>query len=222
MARRVSGVHDAHARRVHGDHRRDRVGLLARLHRLGRDGHQVVGVRRARDMQLRAADHHAAGLAINDAHVHVRIVLLHRRQRAIALRVGDALGDANVVALRSVDVRADPFDVLGRVAHLRRRSHQGHDRLVGDVGDEVRRVQQRDARLQIRRRVRDAHERARGAGLRRIEAVVRRSDFVHGVAEHRIALDVADALAFEVSRAAVVERSSILGAGHHEGGLLEC
>ena len=215
VARRIGGVHDAHARRGDRHHRGDRVRLLARLHRLRRDGHQVVGVGRARDVELRAADHDTVRVAVHHAHVQVGIVLLGGRQRAVALRVGDALDDAEVFLLRAIDVVADALDVGRAVAHARGRRHQRHDRLVRDVRDQIRLVQHGDARAEILGRARDGHQRARSKGLGREEAVVGRRDLVDRRTEHGVALEVVDALALEVGRAAVSERGSILGAGLH-------
>ena len=53
----------------------------------------------------------------------------------------------------------DPLGIV-RFAHAASRGDQRHDRLVGDVRDEVGLVQQRDARLEVGGRARHAHQRA--------------------------------------------------------------
>ena len=76
VARRVRRVDDLHAGRVDRDHRRDGVVVLAVLHRLGRDGQQLVAHRRTGDVQLGAADDDAVGLTVDHVHVGVGVLLL--------------------------------------------------------------------------------------------------------------------------------------------------
>ena len=69
-------------------------------------------------MELGAADDDAVRLALDDAHVGVGVVLLVRRTAAVALGVGDALGDADVALLRVVDLARMRSTYSGHVVHL--------------------------------------------------------------------------------------------------------
>ena len=137
----VRRVDDAHAGRADRHGAGDGVVLLAGLHRLRRHHEQVVAQRRAADVQLGAADDHAVAAAVDDVHVRVGVALAGRRQAAVALGVGDALGDAHVGDDGVVDVGLQPV-LVDRVDALqpRRRRQQRHERLVGDVEGEVHRV----------------------------------------------------------------------------------
>ena len=112
MARRIGGVDDLHPGRVDGDHGGNGVVLFARLHRLGRDRHQLVTERRARDVELGAADHDAVAGTIDDMDVSVGIVLLAGRTGAITLGVGDALRDAYVATVGFIDEGVHLLDVV--------------------------------------------------------------------------------------------------------------
>ena len=222
MARRKSRVDDLDAGRVDRDRASDRVGLLAGLHRLGRDHHQVVAHRGAGDVQLGAADHDAVAPPLDHARVRVRIVLLARWTAAIALRVRDAFDDANVAALRGLHVVADAFRIFRqRIRDARCRGRQRHDRLVGHVGNDVGFEQQRNPIAQLIRRARNRHQRTDCAGLGRIEAVVAIRDSRDAFAQQRMSDDVAHALAFEVGFAVVIQRLLVLLSGHHRG-FLSC
>ena len=119
-----------------GTMRGDRVVLLAGLHRLGRDRHQLVAERRAGDVQLGAADDDAVGLAVDDVDVGVRVVLLaaaggERSPLASVMhwvmRMSRACASSMNAWIRSM--------YCGAPSLIRPpRRGQGHDRRVGDVG----------------------------------------------------------------------------------------
>ncbi len=218
MARREGRVDYLDAGRVDRHCASDRVRLLAGLHRLGRDHHQVMRHRRARDVELGAADHDPIATPLDHPRVGVGIVLFAGRTGTIALGVRDAFDDTNVLALRGLHVIADALRIFRqRVRDARRRSGERHDRLVGDVGDDVGFEQQRDPIAQFIRRSRDRHQRADCAGLRRVELVVALRYSRHAFAKQRMIDEVAHALAFEIGFAVVVERLLVLLSGHHRG-----
>ena len=94
--------------------------------------------RRARDVQLGAADHDAVAAPFDHARVGVGIVLFAGRAAAIALRISDAFDDAHVFALRGLHVMPDALGIFRQgVRDPRRRGRQRHDRLVGHVGNDV-------------------------------------------------------------------------------------
>ena len=174
--------------------------------------------RSAGDVQLGAPDDHAVSLAVHHPHVGVEIVLAGRRTAAVALGVGDALGDAHVITLRFVDEGIDPLDVLGfGVDHPPGRSLERLDGGIGDVGHHPRRVQQRDHLAQIVRAARHCHQRRGGIGRRVIETVIASRSGIHGLAQDRVRFEVVNLFALEVRQASVCERFLVLLAGAHCG-----
>src|SRR5271168_678622 len=172
--------------------------------------------RRARDVQLGAANHNAVAPTLDHARVRVGIILFARRTRAIALRVRDAFYDANILSLRGVDVVADALRTLGQcVRDARGRGRQRHDGLVGDVGYYVGFEQQWNPIAQFVRRAGNLHQGADGTRLGRVELVVAFGYSRDAFAQQRMIDEVAHALAFEIGFAIVVERLLVLLSGHH-------
>ena len=99
VTRRVGGVDDLHPRRVHRHHGRHGVLVLAGLHGLGGNRHELVTHGRRGDVELRTANDDAVIGAPDHPHELVRIVLIPGPTAAIALGIGDALGDAHVAFL---------------------------------------------------------------------------------------------------------------------------
>ena len=111
--RRVGGVDDLDAGRVDRHGAGDGVLLLARPHRLGRQDDLLVADRGAADVHLAAGDVHAVGCPIDDVDVEVGVGLRAGTELAVSLGVGDALGAAQVVLARVVDVLVDGLAVDG-------------------------------------------------------------------------------------------------------------
>jgi hypothetical protein len=167
---------------------------------------EVVAQRGAADVQLGAADDDAVFSAIDDVHVRVGIVLAGRCQAAVALGVGDALGDAHVGGDGIVHVRLQPV-LVDRVDALepRRRRQQCHERLVRDVEGEVHRVDHLGPLAQLTRRPGRHHQRVGGAGLGRVAAVVAVGDGPGRNLEGRFGQQVLDLAPLEVREPAVVQ-----------------
>ena len=110
----------------------------AEAHR--RHHQEPVRVDAAGLVQLGAADHDAVGVALDDAHEQVRIVLLVRRLAAVALGVGHRAADHEVLALHVLDEVDEALVVLGVF------------RLIDVVGDREQRVDRvhADAALKAR------------------------------------------------------------------------
>src|SRR3546814_20469280 len=96
----------------------DGVVVGVGLHALGRHDHQVVAEGRSGDVQLGTADHDAVGAAVDHPDVGVGIALAGGIDAAIALGVGDALGDADVGLLGRLVVAVDGVGVaqIGRAS----------------------------------------------------------------------------------------------------------
>ena len=116
----------------------DCVVLLARLHRL-RWHHKVfVTERCCRDVKFCSADHDTIATALNNTNIGVWITLLTRWQRAVTFRIGDAFGNANISGNRIIDIGLNSFPIHRiETCKLRRRSEQGHERLVGHADRHV-------------------------------------------------------------------------------------
>ena len=212
----VRGVDDAHARRAHRDRAGDGVVLLARLHGLGRHHQQVVAQRGRADVQLGAPDHDAVATPLDDVDVGVGVDLLGRGQRAVALGVGDALGDADVGGDGVVDVGPEAV-LVHRVDAVqpRRRGQQRHQRLVGDVEGQVHLADHAGPLPQLLGRRRGDDQRVGRPRFGRVAAVVAGRDGPRRHLEGRLVEQVLDPAPLEVGHPIVVQRRQVLLTRQH-------
>ena len=82
------------------------VGVLRR-HRAARHDEELVYVRCGGDDRLGAAQHDAVRAAFADVHVHVRVRLGARAQRAVALGVGHRYTEGEIALLHVAQGRTD-------------------------------------------------------------------------------------------------------------------
>ena len=182
------------------------------------------------DVQLGAAHHDAVVVAADDPQVEVRVVLLVGPAAAVALRVGDHLGRAQVVVTH---VAVHALDVGGVLrVHLGDRvldAHQRHED-AGDAADDRHLVHQFDALLQVRLAARDLEDAVGALAVLAHEAhhlaagwvaivVVARGDRQRG-AELRVRGDVVDALAVPVEHAAITQGLDVFLGGLQAHGFL--
>jgi hypothetical protein len=93
-------AHDVgQAFRIAGDRKRNRIVLVFRPHGDGGHGDDLVGIDRAGLMILVAADHDAVLALFHNVQKHIRVLLLMRRERPVAFRVGHGPAAGEVVFL---------------------------------------------------------------------------------------------------------------------------
>jgi hypothetical protein len=206
-------VHDPHSRGVDRNGERDRELLLAGLHRLGRDGHQLVPDGGARDVELRPPHHDPVPLAVDDPEVGIGVVLLAGPLVAVSLGVGDGLHEPEVLILHLLDVGPNQLASLGPYTlDPVGRGEQGHEGVVAATRDEI------DPHpgvlshlLDVRRGAHVGADRPRG-GV--VVEVVRLRDGVDGPAEDGVLGDL-HPFALVVHLAPVGQRTAVVVSGQH-------
>ena len=193
------------SRRVCGDRAGDRVGLLALAHALGREHHQLVDDRTGGDVELRASDHHAGAIAVDDPDVQIGIVLLRRRQGSVALGIGDELGEPYVASRAVVEPMLDPF--AGRRVGLaqRGRRREKRHRHRREAQCDVVVGEQLAALAEIVGRPGDGEDRVACVGAGPVQRVVAAGDDARRVAEPRVRRHIGDPGAVQEDPAPVTE-----------------
>ena len=216
--RRVGGVDDLDARSVDRHRAGDRVLLLARPHRLGRQHHLLVADGGTADVHLAAVDVHAVRGPVDDVDVEVRIVLLARAPLAVPLGVRDALRAAQVVLAGVVDVLVDGLAV-DRL-QLRQFGCRRDEREQDDTRGPERHVtlalgEQPLALAELLDRLRHDVDRVELVRIIRMEAVVHVRSGLHSGLQPRFVGRIGDALAIEVREPPVLQGLLVLLTGHH-------
>ena len=138
MPRCIRGVDDLHARSADRHHTGNRILLFAGAHRLGRYGQKLVTHRCGGNVQFGAADDDAVAALLDDPYVGIRIVLITGAPTAVALGIGDALGDTYVALLSILHPRANAFGSLRKgCLNAIGGGQQRHDRRISHVRQQV-------------------------------------------------------------------------------------